>query len=534
MTLLDLDSTSKNTQSKTFRRVLGIGVITAVVAIASTLAANISINSGPVEFGQGVAQTTACDDAITLTPHSTFDNSYGLNGDFLLSDIEISSLDSTVGHCAGKALTIKTYGNSSSDVLATYALMDNGTSFSSDFGMTESSGEGTDNSSVRLYIATPSLLASSIYKITIESSDTLSVVPVSTMRLAAGYGHTCFIMSNSTVKCWGNGESGELGNGDTATATTPVAVSNLSGVIQLSTGREFTCALLSDHTVKCWGYNEYGQLGNGANTNSSIPVAVTGLSDVQSIIAGGYHVCALITDGTVKCWGNNESGQLGDGTLSSRNISVSVDGLINVIQVAAGDDSSCVLQRGGGVLCWGSNGSGQLGDNTTTDRVAPVAALVGIDEPIFGAVQLTGSQTYDHYCVRYPSGSAACWGNNEYGQFGDGYDAYNSTVIVAVSQITDFAYIAAGNANTCGQRVNGSVYCWGNNESGQLGNGTNVSKNAPGSPLGLSGVTEINPGDMHICALITGDTVYCWGENEFGELGDGTTNYRSVPTLVNW
>ena len=535
MSILTFDQPRTPRSGKSLKFALGAGAIAVVVAIASTLAANININSGPVEFGQGVAQTTACDDAIILTPHSTFDNSYGDNGDFLLSDIEISSLDSTAGHCAGKGLTIKAYGNSSSDVLATYALMDHGSSFSSDFGMIESSGEGTDNSSARLYLATPTLLASSIYKITLESSDTLSVVPASVMRLATGYEHTCFIMMNSTVKCWGQGESGELGNGDTATSVTPVAVSNLSGVIALSTGRGFTCALLSDHTVKCWGYNEYGQLGNNSFINSSIPVTVSGLSNVESIAAGGYHVCALITGGTVECWGYNDYGQLGDGNTADRSTPVFVDGLTDVLQVAVGDQSSCVLRTGGGVLCWGWNEFGQLGDGTTNDRLAPVGVIDdGNGDLISGAVQLTGAQTDEHFCVRYKNGSAMCWGRGGDGELGVGGSGYNSAMAVTVTEITDFAYIAAGWANTCGQRENGLVYCWGNNGSGQLGNGTTIAKFAPGAPLDLSNVTQINPGDLHMCALITEDTVYCWGANEFGQLGDGTMNDRLAPTLVQW
>jgi alpha-tubulin suppressor-like RCC1 family protein len=134
----------------------------------------------------------------------------------------------------------------------------------------------------------------------------------------------------------------------------------------------------------------------------------------------------------------------------------------------------------------------------------------------------------------FKNGAAECWGSNEYGQLGNGLDENEYFYPVQVSQISDFAYIAAGWANTCGQRVNGSVYCWGNNEEGQIGDGTNDYKNAPGNPLNLSGITQIDPGDLHICALISGNTVYCWGLNNYGQIGDGTENTRNTPVLVNW
>jgi len=514
---------------------LGIGSLAVVVVLAQTLAANININSGPVEFGQGVAQTTACDSAITVTPHSAFDNTYGENGDFLFSAIDISDLDSTAGHCDGKGFTIKAYGETSSTILATYTFMDNGSSFSSSYGSIDSSGESTDSSSLTLTLTSPSLLASAIYKITIESSDTISVNSTSSMRLATGYGHTCFTMLDTTVRCWGAGGDGELGNGDTVTSSVPVIVSGLSGVSQLSSGREFTCALLDNGSVNCWGNGEYGELGNGDTLNSSIPVAVSGISDATSIITGGHHACALLADRTVKCWGNGGNGELGNDQNSDSSTPVLVSGITTATAIAASNSSSCALLASTQVQCWGAGGDGTLGDGTTDDSWTPVDVEFSIDgSTLTGAVQLSGDKTYGHFCVRFASGIADCWGSNFAGELGVGDSGYGQSGAVQVSEISDFAFIAAGWANTCGQRVNGSVYCWGNNAYGQIGDGTDTYRSAPGAALDLSGITQIDPGDLHICALITGDTVYCWGGNWYGQLGDGTTDDKWLPTLVNW
>ena len=536
MSVLNFDQDGKSKSRKPLKVLLGIGGLAAVVALASTLAAGININSGPVEFGQGVASTTACDSDLTITPNSEFDNSYGPNGDFLFSGFEISELDTTVGGCAGKAFTIKAYGETSSVVLASYSFMHNGSSFSSDYGMMDWGNEGTENTALELWLSAPSVLASSVYKITVETSDTIATANIGFMRLATGYEHTCFTMVDTTVRCWGYGEYGQLGNGSFDDSSVPVVVSGLTGVTQLSSGREFSCALLNSGIIKCWGDNQSGELGNHSFADSSIPVTVVGITNATAIITGGHHACALTSSGSVKCWGSNNAGQLGDGGTLNSSVPVSAGSINDATQIAAGDASTCALISGGQVKCWGDNEWGQLGNypESYSNSTTPISAKYENGDPISQAIQLTGSKTWEHYCVRYTNGVAECWGNNTDGQLGNGEFENSYSYAVQVSQISDFTYIAAGWANTCGQRINGSVYCWGNNNEGQIGDGTFDYKNVPGDPLNLSGVTQIDPGDLHICALISGNTVYCWGQNGNGELGDGTTAGRSTPVLVNW
>ena len=138
-------------------------------------------------------------------------------------------------------------------------------------------------------------------------------------QVSAGEDHTCALLSNGTIECWGSGYIGQLGNGKKEDSTTPVAVSGgITNATQVSAGNDFNCALISDGTIKCWGYNPVGELGNGSDTNSSVPVEVSGITDAIAIRSGGWNSCALIAGGTVKCWGGNDDGELGNGTKTSR------------------------------------------------------------------------------------------------------------------------------------------------------------------------------------------------------------------------
>jgi alpha-tubulin suppressor-like RCC1 family protein len=236
-------------------------------------------------------------------------------------------------------------------------------------------------------------------------------------EITASAYHTCALTRAHGVKCWGFNEDGQLGDGTKTERSTPVAVSGLAGgVATISAGARHNCALTSGGGVKCWGDNEYGQLGDGTTTNRHIPVTVSGLaSGVATISAGQNHTCALTRAGGVKCWGANDFGQLGDGTTTNRHTAVAVSGLASgIAAISAGAGHNCALTSGGGVKCWRDNGYGQLGDRTTTERHAAVA-VSGLASGV--AAVAAG---WVHTCALTSGGRVKCWGWNHFGQLGDG------------------------------------------------------------------------------------------------------------------
>ena len=229
--------------------------------------------------------------------------------------------------------------------------------------------------------------------------------------VAASADTTCAVVAGGTVRCWGSGASGQLGDGTTSPLQfTPVVVSGLSGVTQLTAGTEHFCAVVTGGTVRCWGSGGSGQLGQGLNASSSTPVTVSGLSGVSRVAAGFQHTCAQLASGGVRCWGSNDYGQLGDGTFTSRLTPVTAAGLGGASSLAASGSQSCAV-TGGTVRCWGNNTSSQLGDGTFADRSTPttVRGLSGV-----AAVEVG----YQSACARIADGSQRCWGARAGGGIG--------------------------------------------------------------------------------------------------------------------
>jgi len=381
VSLLNFESSKPNRSGsrKPFKLLIGIGALVGVIALGSTLAASINLNTGkPVEFGQGVAQTTACDNNILVTPFGKFINATG-EGSFMLAGITLSNLDTTSEGCAGKSFNIEAFGQGGSS-LATYSIsVGSDGSFTSGYGQLTNEGSQGATSGVTLTFTSATLDAANVYKITIQSSG--DAAPSSLRnRVAAGGYFSCYMFNTGAVKCWGQNSYGQLGVGTTDDSLSPVTVKNANGadvtdVLAITTGKYHTCALLNSGAVWCWGYNSYGQLGDGTTHDRSSPVAVSGLSSgVVAISAGHEHTCALLNSGAVKCWGYNSDGQLGDRTTDDRSSPVAVYGLASgVLSVTAGRYHTCAVLTSGAVKCWGYNSDGQLGDGTTDNRSSPVA-----------------------------------------------------------------------------------------------------------------------------------------------------------------
>jgi alpha-tubulin suppressor-like RCC1 family protein len=285
-----------------------------------------------------------------------------------------------------------------------------------------------------------------------------------------------------------------LGNGKTTNSSTPVAVGGVSGAIALAAGGSHTCALLNNLTVRCWGANGSGQLGNGTRTDSSSGVVVTGLTNVVAVAAGSTHTCALIFGGSVKCWGDNRSFQLGTSTVTRATTPIAVAGLAGVTGITAGASHSCALLKGGSAKCWGSNGNGRLGDGEFANaQIATPTTVVNLTN----ATGIAGGGTFS--CALLANSSVSCWGNGYLGQNGFWYGVpIPQPVGVNTGNpsgpspgFSSVSAIAAGGAHSCALMSDASVKCWGDNFYGQLGNGTTTNTARPVTVSGLNG--DITP-----------------------------------------
>jgi len=184
------------------------------------------------------------------------------------------------------------------------------------------------------------------------------------------------LVTTGTIQCWGLALV--LGNGATTNSSTPVTVSSITNAISVSIGEAHACAVLSNGSVMCWGSGQpnFGQLGNGTNTNGSVPVTVSGITGAVAVAAGYSYACAVLSGGTIRCWGYNADGELGNGTTTNSPVPVTVNGITSGVSVAAASAYSfghtCAILNGGTVQCWGDNSYGELGNGNTTNSLLPV------------------------------------------------------------------------------------------------------------------------------------------------------------------
>ncbi len=360
-------------------------------------------------------------------------------------------------------------------------------------------------------------------------------------KVSAGSDHTCAITKAKSIICWGANSVGQLGDGtgniaDLVYATGVVVLQGgapLTNIQHLESSADRTCAVDKSGALYCWGENGFGQLSDGTFVDKNVAtpslfLQSTPLSGINDGTNGGQHSCALIKTGTVMCWGRGADGQLGDGATDQRTGAVVAkmadsSALTGVTNLAAGGFHTCVTTKSGQAYCWGTNTYGQLGDGTTDQRLGATLAELLNGDPLLNVTAIVAG--YNHTCTLNKTGSVLCWGDNQYGQLGDGTtDQREGAVLSGGGVLPTITAIASGSFHTCALASTKQVYCWGANSVGQLGNGTDslsmtpvLVTTAPG--VTLTNVTAISAGEAHTCALTSTKMVYCWGDNYNGQVG---------------
>jgi alpha-tubulin suppressor-like RCC1 family protein len=343
--------------------------------------------------------------------------------------------------------------------------------------------------------------------------------------LAAGDSHCCATTTSGEARCWGANSAGQVGDGietDRPDRPTPTLVSGLWKVKSVATGAHHSCAVLEDGSVQCWGSNQWGQASGAAIAKVLSPAAIASLSGVASVSLGQSHSCALTASGSVQCWGDNSWGQIGTAASTTGPAQVALPKA--VASIASGAGHVCAVTAEQKLLCWGNNSDGQVAWPADNKPAAPK------DPGLSSVTAVSAGASFT--CALSSDGTVQCWGANTAGQLGGGNQSARAAPTV-VKGLSGIAAIASGCSHSCAIKSDGTVACWGSNQSGQIGDGATSDIEAePKAVTGLSGVEAIAAGCRHTCAVVHGGKAYCWGDGSRGQVGDGGQEVRRSPALV--
>ena len=346
-----------------------------------------------------------------------------------------------------------------------------------------------------------------------------------TKAISAGNTHSLALRPDGSVWAWGGNTDGQLGNGTLTLGNVPVHVTALPFIKAISAGRNHSLALGADGTVWAWGQNSSGQLGDGTTTRRLLPVSVTIPGGAVAIAGGLNHSLAIAADGSVYAWGTNTYGQLGDGTTSTRLTPVRISPPVSIAAISAGWYHSMALGTDGRVWTWGRNLNGQIGNGSasSTNQLSPYQVSLAR-----GATAIAAGA--NHSLALLSDQSAVAWGQNSNGQLGNGTTATAQTTPVSVGLAGAVTAIATGGNFSLALDSTGAAWGWGQNSSGQLGDGTTTQRTSPVRMPGLDDALALSAGLFHTLALRPGCPVWAWGMNSSGQLGDGTLTNRLTPT----
>ena len=336
---------------------------------------------------------------------------------------------------------------------------------------------------------------------------------------------------------WGGSAQGQLGDGTVVAKSSPIQVGSLTTWEQISAGQGFSLALKTDGTMWAWGGGSSGKLGTGNTANQSSPVQVGALTNWYEVSSGNTHAAAVKTDGTMWAWGNNGFGQLGNGTVVYASSPVQIGALTTWYQASAGSTFCLAIKTDGTLWSWGLNsiGAGQLGDGTTINKSSPVqvGALTNWSFVFAGG-------GYSSLAIK-TDGTMWAWGDGNNGKLGDGTTIDKSSP-VQVGALTTWSVVSAGDANCAAVKTDSTIWVWGAGSDGALGQDDTLNKSSPVQVGALTDWLTIScskPGaGARTSSVKTDGTLWVWGGNSFGQLGDGTTVSKSSPIQVgaetNW
>ncbi len=361
--------------------------------------------------------------------------------------------------------------------------------------------------------------------------------PLRAVSLSVGRYKTCALLTDGTVACWG----AAIGDGTPAIRARPVRLPEFVDVKSISMGEQHACFLKNSGEVFCWGDNNSGQLADGTNAASYTPKKIEGIPAVTKLSSGRAHTCVETSESPANayCWGANDFGQIGNGETTPVRTPVKVNLPAGLEKISGGGQHTCAALIDQSVYCWGNNQRGQLGVSAMTTpkgySATPVQ-IVGFTqiERVYGG--------FETMCARTSSDTGFCWGANDFGQLGSGKDGTQlpeSFAPVEVTGLMGISYFSPGARHSCAQIDAVGARCWGANDFNQLNLPDNAVRPAPVPPEplpnGKSGViTQVETGDEHTCGVDEDGSVYCFGLNDTGQVGNGLVGGSTNPVLVTF